>query len=196
MKGKGIYEYRLTKKRIKSDEYDKFLTQQYLDECNWADFNFLGRYKGEKTVFCTTILSTRLQFQQELSSKALEMMHNEFPDTDFGFDHIPTECGEYFQMVAKSNTNKEYDWEKATEKELYLGSHTVSQGITRTRYGAARVGLEVVMNVEYVTQDVIEKFIEDFTTNPDFLDTTEKFRYSYEDCYKVSSSVSLNLGEY
>jgi hypothetical protein len=167
---KNHFDCKRIRKEIKEGDFDLFATHQYMDEdSHWCDFYFVSNYRGELIPWNATILTTKMAYHDKVQAishtESWEAFRNP-PGESFEF--IPTDSTrKYFTMLDKypelSKKRREYEIER--QIELYESgqvrmspwNYEIDESY---EFG---YGLEVRVNVPFITIDVVNDFIRRFS---------------------------------
>lgn len=141
----------------------------------YVNFMFIGTYKGKKVIYDAVIYTLRLNHHSELYELAEKRTTEKYP--------------EFNSMTYSLDENG--DLAELTEKEEEIGLHMTELIMEMEEEGEVKVkehieydtdlefgvGLDVGLNVEQITDEVIANFIHSFNTNTLKLDKT---LYSFE----------------
>ncbi|GAA4450330.1 hypothetical protein GCM10023189_10790 [Nibrella saemangeumensis] len=146
---------------VEDDELD------VLDSGECVHIQFIGNHKGDEVIYDAVIYTLRLHHSSLVYEMAVEKVRKSFPK------YVPPE---------DRNANYKIDPEEEEEVELLLTELIEEMEETEAvkvqehievdhdfEYG---IGLDVCLNVEEITDEVIEEFIHDFNSNALQLDTT------------------------
>jgi hypothetical protein len=134
-----------------------------------AHFYFLGKYKGEETVYDAFLYTLRLHHSSELYEIAESKAMQQYPDfkklsseDSIGdvdnMDSVDEEIGLYMAEIIL-----ELEEEEAVKVQEHVDMDTLIE---------TGIGLDVGLNVEEITDNVISKFINDFNNGEIDLDKT------------------------
>lgn len=132
-----------------------------------AHIQFVGKYKGKEVIYDAVICTLRLHHGSLLFEKALELVQKEFPkyvpmdERDGSYKPNPKLEEEAETLLA------DYIEAYEDEEEVKVCEHIEYD--TELEYG---VGIDVALNVDEITDEVIENFIADFNADKLKLDTT------------------------
>jgi len=136
----------------------------------YQHFRFVGKYEGEDVIYDAVIYSLRLHHASEVYEMAEHKAAQKFPnfrpikfeedengDLD-ALDDVEEEIGLY---IAEVIDDLEEDESVKVQEHVDMDSGC--------EYG---IGLDVGLNIEEVTADVINKFVDDFNEDNISLDST------------------------
>jgi hypothetical protein len=130
----------------------------------YAHFYFYGDYKGKRVVFDALLYTLRLQHESEVFEIAEEKASRQFPaykklqeevETEFDSD-LEEEIGLFMAEVIQ-----ELEEEEAVKVKEHVDFDESNE------FG---IGLDIGLNVDKVTLELIERFIKDFRANKLTLD--------------------------
>ena len=126
-------------------------------ENQWVDFFFLS--KKEKILWNACIDTAKVAYQDKISEIAMNEL-----DKTFGPDwHSKFPLGETPAKIKELGDITWYEWLRVREKELAdTGKVFINETIDIDHSYRFGRGLHITKNVENITVDVINKFIEDF----------------------------------
>lgn len=136
----------------------------------YVNFNFIGEYEGREVVFDAVIYTLRLHYHSELYEVAEHKAAKRFPN----FRNIRYEEDENGDLKALNAEQEEiglYMAEVMMELEEEEAVK-VQEHIDLDPYVDFGVGLDAVLNVEKVTDKVIDRFIKQFNEDSLELDDT------------------------
>lgn len=136
----------------------------------YAHFNFIGNYEGKEVVFDAVMYTLRLQHESELFEIAEHRAAKHFPQ----YKKINYQEDENGNMEALDDLEEEIGLFMAEViMELEEEGHIkVKEHVDVDPYGDFEVGLDIGLNLESLSDKVIEKFITEFTQNSLQLDDT------------------------
>jgi len=141
----------------------------------YANFYFIGTYQGKEVIFDCGMYTLRLHHESEVYEIAEHEAAKHFPE----FKPIAYEEDENGDMVALNDMDEEIGLFIAEsiismeEEEMVKVREHVDEDIHHN-YG---IGLDVALNVEEITEEVIAKFVKAFNEGTLALDDT---LYSFE----------------
>ena len=141
-----------------------------------AHFQFIGHYEGKEAIFDAALYTLELAYNGKLYSIAEEEAKKEFPDYQgFDLEEEPESLTEEDEEVR--------DFMSGVMMELESDdSFKVQESVVVDPDFDYGIGLEVALNVELVTDQVIKKFVTDYTSGKLKLDDTlYSFPYSTEE---------------
>ncbi len=136
----------------------------------YVNFMFIGKYKNKEVIYDAVIYTLRLNHHSELYELAEDRTAQKYPEFN-AMRYSVDENGDLHNLTEKEEEIGLYMTELILELEDE-GEVKVKEHIevdTSLDFG---VGLDVGLNVEEVTADVIEKFIREFNSNTLKLDET------------------------
>lgn len=165
---KKLVDYFKVWYRIRRDSLSNlFTTHQYVDDCGFVDFLFLGKHNGKRVIWNATMTTTKGDYYDEAHSKALEEGFEKYPST-----HNFTDC---FVKIEGTKTSRYVDPEPETTKKRmsYIAKRTLeiidsgeisvdSEQIEIDESYKFGVGLYIRKNVERINVKDVEQFISDF----------------------------------
>jgi hypothetical protein len=172
MKNKGfdketIAEY---KKKIIASGKNFILEEEDENSDEYAHFFFIGTHEGEEVVFDSVLYTLRLQHESELFDVAEQRAAKQFPY----YEKISYEEDENGDLKTLSSQEEEIG--------LYLAevmvelqeedSVKVSEHVDLDLDHEFGIGLDAGLNIEFVTPEIIQRFIEDFNADTLSLDDT------------------------
>lgn len=136
----------------------------------FAHFLFVGKHEGKEVVFDAVMYTLRLHHSSVLYEMAEDRAVQQFPDykpwdfeeDDNGELKLPEDLDEEVELF-KAEVMDELEENESVKVKEYLHLDTEFD------YGIA---LEICLNVEEVTSDLIEKFVKDFNNGTLKLDET------------------------
>ncbi len=140
------------------------------DTGEYVRFQFIGKHEGQEVIYDTIMYSLRLHHSSMIYEQATEELRKSYPD------YIPVEEREEGQKIKGMTAAQEEEAEQMLaeimdlledEEEIKVKEHLEYD--YEFEYG---IGLDVALNVEEVSVEVIEKFITDFNANAVKLDPT------------------------
>lgn len=136
----------------------------------YVNFMFIGKYKEKEVVFDAVIYTLRLNHHSELYELAEEKTTEKYPEFN-AMSYSMDENGDLNNLTEKEEEiglyMTELILELEDEGEVKVKEHVEVD--TSLDFG---VGLDVGLNVEVVSDDVISDFIEKFNSNSLQLDPT------------------------
>lgn len=141
----------------------------------FAHFFFIGKYEGKEVIFDAVLYTLRLEHSSKVYELADEKAAEKFPH----YKKWEFQEDEKGDLVLPDDLDEEVETFKAElilemeEEETVKVTEHISYD-TDFEYG---VGLEVCLNVESVTDEVIEKFVREFNAGTIKLDPTA---YSFQ----------------
>lgn len=170
MKNKGfdkeiIKEY---KKKITASGKNFILDDENSEE--YAHFFFIGTHEGEEVIFDSVLYTLRLQHESELFDVAEQRAAKQFP----GYERISYEEDENGDLKTLNNQEEEIGLFLA-EVMVELqeeDSVKVSEHVDLDLDHEFGIGLDAGLHIEYVTPEIIQRFIVDFNADTLSLDDT------------------------
>ncbi|MCB0497317.1 MAG: hypothetical protein KDC79_14345 [Cyclobacteriaceae bacterium] len=141
----------------------------------YVNFMFAGEYKGREVIYDAVIYTLRLNHHSDLYELAEQKTSERFPEFN-SMTYSVDENGDLNELSQKEEEIGMYMTELILELEEE-GEVKVKEHVeldTSLEFG---VGLDIGLNVEEVTSNVIAKFIKDFNSGSLELDET---LYSFE----------------
>lgn len=138
-----------------------------LDEGECVHIQFPGKYEGEEVIYDTLVYTLRLHHSSLVYEMAVEQVRKSYPE------YVPPE-----DRKASYKISPEQEEEAETALTELIDELEETEAVkvqehvevdTDTDYGIA---LDVCLNVEEITDEVIENFIRNFNANTLSLDTT------------------------
>ncbi len=172
MKNKGfdkeiIKEY---KKKITASGKNFILDGEDENSDEYAHFFFIGTHDGEEVIFDSVLYTLRLQHESELFDVAEKRAAKQFPH----YEKISYEEDENGDLKTLNSQEEEIG--------LYLAevmvelqeedSVKVSEHVDLDLDHEFGIGLDAGLNIEYVTPEIIQRFINDFNADTLSLDDT------------------------
>jgi hypothetical protein len=147
--------------------------EEFDDSEDFVHFQFVGMYEGKEVIY-DTILSTLALHHSSLvfeeAEKKVQKIHKDY--VPFELRTEDTEISEEMEELLEEFIEEIEDEETVKVAELMEVDPAFEFGI----------GLEVALNVEEITVEVIEKFINDFNNDTLVLDKTlYSFKNDFED---------------
>jgi hypothetical protein len=135
------------------------------DTGEYAQFQFVGRKNEEEVIYDVAMYSLRMQHSSKLLEEAEKMVKKKFKD------FVPLELR---NERYKANEDADLLVQEYVEELEDDESITVAESLDEDLSFEYGIGLEVVLNVEEVTDQVITKFINEFNGGTLELDTTQR----------------------
>lgn len=136
----------------------------------YVNFNFIGTYEGKEVVYDAVIFTLRLHYNSELYEIAEHKAAQRFPN----FKNIRYEEDENGDLKALNSEQEEIGlfmaevmMELEEEENIQVQEHLELD--PHVDFG---VGLDAALNVEKVTEKVIQRFVEQFNAGTLQLDET------------------------
>jgi len=136
----------------------------------YVNFMFIGEHKGKAVIYDAVIYTLRLNHHSELYELAEEKTSERYPEFN-AMTYTMDENGDLSNLTEKEEEMGLYMTELILELEDE-GEVKVKEHVevdTSLEFG---VGLDIGLNVEEVSSEVIEKFIINFNSNSLQLDPT------------------------
>jgi len=135
----------------------------YTDEVQLPDFKhfyFVGIHEGKEVIFDAVLYTLRMFYESKLYEIAEEEAVKEFPD----YKPYDLRVGDNGELEAEGEVDEEVEEYKASiimelQEDDDIKVQELVQHDDSFDYG---IGLEVVLNVEEVTDEVVSKFIADY----------------------------------
>ena len=133
------------------------------DSGEFAHFQFVGKHNGEEVIFDAMMSTLRLNHSSLVFEEAETRMKKEYP----GYVEVDRRKPNY-QMTEEMELMLEEIIEELEEEELIKVSEFIEID-EDFEYG---IGLDVTLNVEEITDEVITDFVNNFNAGTIKLDTT------------------------
>ncbi|MCS6834125.1 MAG: hypothetical protein NZ521_11165 [Flammeovirgaceae bacterium] len=115
-------------------------------------FRFVGDYEGRKVVYDTFLSTLELEFYERVYEEAIEITKEENPQyANANFDDLEGEHIEIMEQIAEELAEDE---DFAVQEYCYVEEENEFQ-----------VNVDVALNVPVISDEVVEKFIDDFLNN-------------------------------
>ncbi len=142
---------------------------------DYLEFFFVGNHNGKEVLFDTAIYTLQLHHESELYDEAERRAMKKFPEyrdlinkgVEFKEGLLPEKLEDEIGMFI-TETMLDLEEEEAIKVKEYM---EIDEELE------ARVGIDVCLNVDKITPDVVEKFIQDFASGDMQFDPT---LYSFE----------------
>ncbi len=135
-----------------------------LDESGeYAQVQFVGQYEGKEVIYDAAIYTLELHHSSILIEEAEKKVKKIYKD----FKSIEDRDAKYKVNEEADNMLQEFIEEMEEDEEVKVAEHVEID--TDFEYG---IGLEVGLNVQEITEDVIENFIKNFNAGTLNLDKT------------------------
>lgn len=164
--------------RLKQEMLDAGTPYLFTEEPQLPDFKhfyFVGNHEGKEVIYDTVIYTLRMYYESKLYEIAEEEAMKEYPD----YKPVDIEVDENGEPQALGEEDEEVEEYKASiilelqeDDEIKVQEQVFAD--SSFDYG---VGLEVVLNVEEVTEEVVAKFVADYNGGTLRLDES---LYSFE----------------
>lgn len=184
MQNKGFdpQEIALVREQIKHTGYSFIYNDDEIqsEELEFAHVLFVGQHNGKDVIFDAVIYTLQLAHSSKLYEIAEEKAMKQFPSYK-PFDYEEDEDG---NIIEPTEVNEEVELFKAEimdeleeEESVKVREEVVLD--TDFEYG---IGLEASLNVDEITEEVIDEFVKDYTSGNLKLDPTYySFRHDDED---------------
>ena len=127
-------------------------------------FYFVGEYKGNAVVFDACIFTLRLEYEMQVYQEAEGIVADIYPGFNLEEEMENNDDSEAMELFDETAINI------IEQEEITVSEHMEYD--TLIEYG---IGLDICLNVEEITDEVITKFIQDFNNKTFELDTKEYF---------------------
>lgn len=136
----------------------------------YVNFYFLGRYEGRDVIYDAALYTLRLHHSSELYEIAEHEAAKKFPN----FNGISYEEDENGNLKPLNNNEEEIGWFiteliMEMEEEETVKVQEFLDLDTNHDYG---IGVDVALNVEFIDERVIAKFVKEFNNDTLVLDET------------------------
>lgn len=135
------------------DEYGEF-----------ANIQFVGKHNGKDVIYDAMVFTLRMHYESVLYEKAEKEVMQHYPDyiclEERDDKYVPNEEAE--EMIEELI-------EQMEEEDVIKVQEQVEKEIDGFEYG---IGLEVCLNVEELTENILTKFVDDFNSGNLKLDNT------------------------
>ncbi len=167
-----IQEYR---EKIKQTDQEFVIVDSEDNSDEYINFYFIGMYEGREVIYDAVIYTLRLHHSSELYEVAEHRAAKHFPE----FKKIKYEEDENGDMEALDDLEEEIGlfmaeviMELEEEDEIKVSEHVEVD--PHIDFG---IGLDVALNVEEITHEVIAKFVKEYNEDSLQLDKTA---YSFQ----------------
>lgn len=142
------------------------------DTGEYAQFQFVGRKNGEEVIYDVAMFTLKMQHASKLLEEAELMVKRKHKD------FVPLEL-----RTERYKANEEIDLlvQEYAEELEEDESVTVAESLEEDLGFEYGIGLEVVLNVDEINDQVISKFINEFNNGTFELDTTQRSFKHQED---------------
>ena len=151
-----------------------FITEDNAENTDeYVHFFFIGRHNGEEAVFDSVLYTLRLKYESELHEMAEEKLVAHFPNYEGSLEVDPNSKleEEMGLMMAEFMMEIEEEEQLKVREEVAIDENF--------DFG---IGLEAALNVQQITPDLIERFVNDFNNNNLQLDPVlYSFQHDEED---------------
>ncbi|GAB4045315.1 hypothetical protein [Spirosoma litoris] len=138
-----------------------------LDEGECVHIQFPGHYQGEEVIFDTLVYTLRLHHSSLVYEMAVEQVRKTFPE------YVPPEERKpNYKIDPELEEEAETALTEIIEEIEELETVKVQEHVEVDAQSDYGIALDVCLNVEEITDDVIEDFIAHFKSNTLSLDTT------------------------
>ncbi|GAB2588460.1 hypothetical protein [Spirosoma areae] len=138
-----------------------------LEEGECAHIQFPGHYQGQEVIFDTLVYTLRLHHSSLVYEMALEQVRKTFPDYVPPEDRKPS-----YKITPEMEEEAETALTEIIEEIEETETVKVQEHVDVDMQSDYGIALDVCLNVEEITDEVIEKFIRDFNANTLSLDNT------------------------
>jgi hypothetical protein len=142
------------------------------DTGEYAQFQFVGKKDGQEVIYDVAMYTLRMQYASKLLEEAEKLVQKKYKD------FVPLELrSENYKLNEDADLLVQDYLEELEEDESVTVSESIEEDLD-FEYG---IGLEVVLNVDEITDQIITKFITEFNTGTLKLDNTEVSFKHHED---------------
>lgn len=168
-----IADYR---KKMQAQNQDYLIIDTDDNSDEYVNFNFIGTYEGKEVIFDAVLYTLRIHYHSELFELAEHKAAQRFPnyksidyeeDENGNMKALNDEMEEIGLYLAEVMMELEEEEAVKVQEHLYLDPNV--------DFG---VGLDVGLNVEQITPDIISRFVKQFNENSLVLDET---LYTFEE---------------
>jgi hypothetical protein len=132
-----------------------------------AYFYFVGKHEGKEVIFDTFLYTLRMEYEMQLYEAAEARMAAKFPHfKQNGYDKMTEDEMEYLDILLA-----ELEEDDAVRVQEFLDMNT------EVEFG---VGIDACLNVEEITDEIIQRFVQDFNAGKLVLDETE-YSFAYDE---------------
>jgi hypothetical protein len=130
-------------------------------------FYFVGKHEGKEVIFDAFLYTLNMEYDMQLYEAAEERMATKFPEfKKTGYDNMSEDQLEYMDMLLA-----ELEEDDAVRVQEFVDVND------EVEFG---VGLDVCLNVEDISDEIITRFVQDFNSGKLVLDETE-YSFAYND---------------
>ena len=138
-----------------------------LEEGECAHIQFPGKYQGEEVIFDALVYTLRLHHSSLVYEMALEQVRKTYPE------YVPPEDRKAsYKITPELEEEAETALTEIIDEIEETETVKVQEHVDVDMESDYGIALDVCLNVDEVTDDVIEDFIKKFTSNTLSLDTT------------------------
>lgn len=146
---------------VEDDEID------VLDSGECVHVQFTGKDKGEDVIYDAVIYTLRLHHSSMVYEMAVEQIKKSYPG------YVPPEDrSDTYKIDPKEEEEVEMALTELIEELEETEAVKVQEHIETDLDFDYGIGLDVCLNIEEITDEVVERFIQNFTTNSLSLDNT------------------------
>ena len=138
-----------------------------LDEGECVHIQFPGHYQGQEVIFDTLVYTLRLHHSSLVYEMAVEQVRKTFPEYVPPEDRKPT-----YKISPEMEEEAETALTEIIEEIEETETVKVQEHVEVDMESDYGIALDVCLNVEEITDEVIEDFIRDFNANKLSLDNT------------------------
>ncbi|WP_018620056.1 hypothetical protein [Spirosoma luteum] len=138
-----------------------------LEEGECAHIQFPGKYQGEEVIFDALVYTLRLHHSSLVYEMALEQVRKTYPEYVPPEDRKPT-----YKITPELEEEAETALTEIIDEIEETETVKVQEHVEVDMESDYGIALDVCLNVDEVTDEVIEDFIKHFTNNTLSLDTT------------------------
>lgn len=138
-----------------------------LEEGECAHIQFPGKYQGEEVIFDALVYTLRLHHSSLVYEMALEQVRKTYPEYVPPEDRKPT-----YKITPELEEEAETALTEIIDEIEETETVKVQEHVEVDMESDYGIALDVCLNVDEVTDEVIEDFIKRFTSNTLSLDTT------------------------
>ncbi len=138
-----------------------------LEEGECAHIQFPGKYQGEEVIFDALVYTLRLHHSSLVYEMALEQVRKTYPEYVPPEDRKPT-----YKITPELEEEAETALTEIIDEIEETETVKVQEHVDVDMESDYGIALDVCLNVDEVTDEVIEDFIKRFTGNTLSLDTT------------------------
>lgn len=168
-----IADYR---KKMQAQNQDYLIIDTDDNSDEYVNFNFIGTYEGKEVIFDAVLYTLRIHYHSELFELAEHKAAQRFPnyksidyeeDENGNMKALNDEMEEIGLYLAEVMMELEEEEAVKVQEHLYLDPNV--------DFG---VGLDVGLNVEQITPEIISRFVKQYNENSLVLDET---LYTFEE---------------